>query len=236
MKKYLLVTSVIFIVFFASCTPPVYLPNSLNAPLLEEEGDFNIGLNGTNGGYDFQTSRAISDNVGFMINATYLNDTKLYSYRKHKFGEFGIGFFSHPDKYLVQEIYFGAGLGKNSIKEPMLFDSEDARISADYIRLFVQPNFGVCTEGFEGGFSMRTCYINFHKVNFSNIDFKRTKILFEPVVFLRFGPPFLQFETQFGYSLEPFKNPTEIVFYDEFIFSLGFNIGLNILNVKQASE
>jgi hypothetical protein len=229
MKKYLLVTSVVLVTFFVSCTPPVYLPNSLNTPLLKEKGEFNIGLSRSIGGCDFQASKAISDNIGFMVNATYLRDEWSDNYRDHKFAEMGIGYFSHPDKYLVNEIYVGAGLGTNSIKEAMIFSSEDAEISADYIRLFIQPNFGVCTEGFEGGFSMRACYINFHKVNFSNIDFIKTRTLFEPVVFMRIGPPNLKFQTQLGYSLRPLKDPLEFsFFYDELIFSFGFNIRLNI--------
>jgi len=231
MKKYLLVTSVIFAIFFVSCTPPVYLPNSLNTPLLKEKGEFNIGLNSSIGGCDFQTSRAITDNVGLMINATYLRDRNelLGEYRDHKFAELGIGHFSHPDEHFVREIYIGAGLGTNSLKENMLFQSEAAEISADYIRLFIQPTFGAYTEGLEGGFSMRVCYINFYKVNYSNFDFIKTRTLFEPVVFMRIGPPNLKFQTQFGYSLRPFKDPMEFsFFYDEFIFSFGFNMRLNI--------
>ena len=237
MKKYLLVTSAVFVAFFASCTPPVYLPNSLNTPLLKEEGEFNIGLNKTMGGYDFQNSRAISDNVGLMINATYLKDKKSNNYRNHKFAEFGIGYFSNPDGYLVREIFVGAGLGENSIKKAMLFDPEYAEIKASYIRFFVQPTLGLYTEGLEGGVSMRVCYINFHKVNYSNIDFARTRTLFEPVVFMRIGPPNLKFYTQFGYSLRPFKDPWELsLLYDEFIFSCGFNIKFNILNIKRTPE
>jgi hypothetical protein len=229
MKKYLLVTSVVFIIFFVSCAPPVYLPNTLNTPLLKEKGEFNVGLNASIGGCDFQASKAISDNVGFMVNATYLRNEWSDNYRDHKFVEFGIGYFSHPSKHLVMEIYSGAGLGANSIKETMIFDSEDAQISADYIRLFIQPTLGVYTEGFEGGLSMRVCYINFHKVNYSNIDFIKTRTLFEPVLFMRIGPPVLKFQTQFGYSLRPFKDPWEFsFFYDEFIISCGFNIRLNI--------
>jgi hypothetical protein len=232
-KKYILITSILFIAFFMSCTPPVYLPNSLNIPLLTEKDEFNIGLNGSSGGYDLQTSRAISGNVGLMVNGTYLSDSWSDNYRRHKFAEFGIGRFSHPDKYLVGEIYIGGGVGSNSLKEDLIFDSEDARVSANYIRLFIQGAFGAYTEGFEGGFSMRMCYVNFYKINYSNIDFLRTKILFEPIVFFRFGPPVIQFETQFGFSLDPFEDPLEILFYDEFIFSLGFNIRLNI---KETSE
>ncbi len=228
MKKYLLVASVIFIIFFVSCTPPVYLPNSLNVPLLKEKEEANIGLNKSFDNYDFQTSRAISDNVGLMVNATYLSDKWSDNYRRHNFVEFGIGYFSHPDKYLVCEIYTGAGLGSNSLKQDLIFDSEDASVSANYIRLFLQPVLGARTEGFEGGFSMRMCYINFYNINYSNIDFLRTKILFEPVFFMRFGPPLFQFETQFGYSMSPFENPLEIAFYDELIVSIGFNIRPNI--------
>lgn len=228
MKKYLLVTSVIFIVFFVSCTPPVYLPNSLNVPMLTEKNEGNIGYNKPPAGHDLQISRAISDNIGLMINGTYLSNSRSDNYREHLFAELGIGFFSSQDEYLVREIYFGAGLGSNSLKEDVIFESEDALVSAKYIRLFLQPTFGARTEGFEGGFSMRMCYVDFYNIKYSNIDFLRTKILFEPVVFLRVGPPVLQFQTQLGLSLDPFKDPLEILLYDELIFSFGFNFRPNI--------
>ncbi len=230
MKKYLFVTSVFLVIFFVSCTPPVYLPNSLNVPLLKEKDEFNIGLNMSIAGCDFQASRAISENVGIMLNGTYLSDSYELSdhYRNHKFAEIGIGVFSPYGEYLLGGIYAGAGLGSNSLKEGMLLGSEDALVSANYTRLFLQPTFGARTEGLEGGFAMRMCYINFHNINYSNIDFLRTKILFEPVVFLRVGPPVIQFQTQFGFSLDPFKDPLEIPYYNDFIMSLGFNINLNI--------
>ena len=124
-------------------------------------------------------------------------------------------------------------LPNNLLKEEILFDSEDALVSAKYIRFFLQPSFGARTEGLECGLSMRMCYINFYNINYSNIAFQREKILFEPVVFIRCGPPVLQFQTQFGFSLDPFKDPLEIPFYDEFVFSFGFNFRPNI---KQKNE
>ena len=228
MKKYLLVTSAIFVIFFASCTPPVYLPNSINVPLLKEKGDANIGYNISLAGHDLQISHASSENVGLMLNGTYLSESRSDSYRRHKFIEMGMGFFSHQDEGFSREIYAGAGWGSNSLKECVLFGSEDARVSADYIRLFIQPDLGIHLEGFEGGFGFRICYINFYNVNYSNIDFQRTKVLLEPVAFLRFGPPVFQIETQFGYSFNPFKNDPFVEFYDEYIIGIGFKVGLNI--------
>ena len=228
MKKYLLVTSVVFVIFFASCTPPVYLPNSINAPLLNEKGDASVGYNKLLEGNDLQISQAISENVGLMLNGSYLSESWSDNYRRHIFVEMGMGFFSHQDEGFAREIYAGAGWGSNSLKEAVLFGSEDARVSADYIRLFIQPNLGICKEGFEGGFGFRVCYINFYNINYSNIDFQRTKILLEPVAFLRFGPPVFQIETQIGYSFNPFKNDLFVEFYDEYILSIGFKVGLNI--------
>jgi hypothetical protein len=228
MKKYLFVTSVIFIAFFVSCTPPVYLPNSLNVPLLKEKEETNFGYNKPLDGHDLQISLAITENIGLMINGTYLQKTWSDNYREHLFAELGIGFFSYHDEYLVHEIYIGAGLGGNSLKEDILFGSEDARVSANYIRLFLQPILGTRTKGLECGVSMRICYINFYNIKDSNIDFSKTKLLFEPVVFMRVGPPVLQFQTQFGFSLDPFKDALEIPLYNEFTFSFGFNIRPNI--------
>lgn len=243
MKKYLLITILIFIIFFISCTPPVYIPNSLNTPLLKEKGETNIGYNASFAGNDIQISYAISKNIGLMTNGTYYSHVHEDQYRKHKFGELGIGYFYHPNKYIVGEIFIGAGLGANSIREEIvdlsfLFfffffpiseeegEEELLDVSADYVRLFLQPTFGVYTEIFEGGFSLRMCYINFYEINHSNIDFPKEKILFEPVVFLRVGPPNIKFQTHFGLSSTPFQDPE--AYYEDLILSCGFNVRLNI--------
>lgn len=218
MEKHLLVTCIILNVFFASCVPPVYIPNSLNTPLLKEKGETNIGYNQSFAGHDFQTSHAISNNIGLMINGTYFSNVHENHNRKHKFAEFGIGYLSHSNKYFIGEIYIGAGLGANLI--------EEVNVNASYIRLFLQPTFGGFTEIFDGGFSMRICYIDFYKVNYSDVDFPRKKMLFEPVVFMRFGPPVFKLQTHFGLSFTPFQDSD--VFYEELIFGGGFNVRLNI--------
>lgn len=229
MEKFLLVINVIFILFFASCAPPVYLPNSINAPLLKGKGDAGVGYNKPLGGHDIQISHASSENVGLMLNGTYLSESWSDNYRRHKFIEMGMGFF-HQDGGFIQEIYACGGWGSNSLKEIVLFDSEDARVSADYIRLFIQPNLGICKEGFEGGFGFRVCYINFYNINYSNIDFQRTKILLEPVVFIKLGPPVFKFQMQLGNSFRPFEDPEGRgdIFYDDRLLGAGFSIMLNI--------
>jgi hypothetical protein len=101
MRKYLLITNIVLVILFVSCTPPVYLPNSLNTPLLKEKGETNIGYNASLGGDDIQISYAISKNIGLMANGTYYSHVFEDQYRKRKFGELGIGYFSHPNKNIV---------------------------------------------------------------------------------------------------------------------------------------
>jgi hypothetical protein len=229
MKKYLLVTNIILTIFFSSCVPPVYIPNSLNTPLLKEKGEINIGYNQSYAGHDVQTSYAASKNIGLIANGTYCSNVFGDWYRKHKFGELGVGYLSNSKKYFVGEIYIGAGLGTNLIKEEifdLLDPGEEVYVNADYIRLFLQPDIGAYTEFFEGGFALRICYINFYKIKHSNIDFPREKILFEPVVFMRCGPPMLRLQTHFGLSFTPYQDYD--IFYEELIFGCGFNIRLNI--------
>ncbi len=230
MKKFLLAINVIFILFFASCAPPVYLPSSINAPLLKGKGDAGVGYNKPLGGHDIQISHASSENVGLMLNGIYLSESWSDNYRRHKFFEMGMGFFSHQDEGFIQEIYAGAGWGSNSLKEAILFDSEDARVSADYIRLFLQPTFGLRKAIFEAGFSLRMFYINFYKIHNSNIDFLRETTILEPVVFIKLGPPVFKFQMQLGNSFRPFKNPEDRgdIFYDNRILGAGFTIMLNI--------
>ena len=226
MKKDLLV-SIVFVVLMSSCVPPVYIPNSLNTPLLKEKGETNIGYSQSFAGHDIQISYAISNNIGFMANGTYFSNVRLEKYRKHKFAELGIGYFSHSNKYFVGEIYIGAGLGTNLIKEEifdLLDPGEEVDVSANYIRIFFQPTFGGYTEIFEGGFSLRMCYIDFYEIHHSNIDFPKEKILFEPVVFMRFGPPVFKLQTQFGFSFTPFQDSE--VLYEELIFGAGIVVRL----------
>ncbi|MBN1694331.1 hypothetical protein JW879_02880 [candidate division WOR-3 bacterium] len=229
MTKYLSVTSVALFIFFVSCVPPVYIPNSLNTPLLKGKGEAGVGYNQSFAGHDFQTSYAISNSIGLMINGTYFSNVYENHHRKHKFAELGIGYLSDSNKYFVGEIYIGAGLGSNLINEGIfnLFGpDEEVNVNASYIRLFLQPVFGGYTEILEGGFGLRMCYIYFYKINHSNIDFPREKVLFEPVVFMRLGPPVFKFQTHFGLSFTPFQDSD--VFYEEWNFGAGFIVRLNI--------
>lgn len=177
----------------------------------------------------------------------YLSNKRLEQNRKHKLAELGIGYFSHPNEYLVGEIFLRAGLGSNLIKEKIsdwsfifyLFllpgseeddEEEDfVDLNADYVRLFLQSTFGGYTEIFEGGVSLRICYIDFYKIHYSNIDFPRKRILFEPTVFMKFGPPVFKLQTQLGHSFRPFEDPEDNPgFYDDLVIGAGFNIRLNI--------
>ncbi len=240
MKKYLVLTSIILDAFFVSCTNPVYIPNSLNIPLLKEEGEINIGYNQSHAGHDIQTSYAVSKNIGLMANVTYYSHVFEDRYRKHKFGELGIGYFYHPNEYIVGETYIGAGLGTNSIREEISdlsflffiflpFDSEEESkfidVSADYARLFLQPTLGIRTKILEGGFSLRMCYINFYNIDRANIDFPKERFLLEPVVFMRIGPPMLKLQTHFGLSSTPFADSES--YYEDLILSCGFNVRFN---------
>ena len=246
MKKYILLT--VFILFI-SCisTPPIYVPNSLNTVLLQEKGETNIGYNKSSAGYDIQSSYAILDNIGLMANGIYFSNKRTEQNRKHKLGELGIGYFFNPKEYLVGEIFLGAGLGSNLIKEkisyfPFLFfiflpqlpeekDEEDfVDVNADYFRLFLQPTLGLRKQILEGGFSLRMFYINFYKIHHSNIDFPRKNILLERVFFMKFGPPVFKFQMQFGDSFSLFRDPEDqrYIFYDNLIYGAGFTIRLNI--------
>jgi hypothetical protein len=249
MKKYLLLASCLFFILFVSCvsTPPIYVPNSLNTALLQKKGELNIGYNKSPAGYDIQTSYAVSGNIGLMANGMYFSNKRANQDRKHKLGELGIGYFFHPNEYLIGEIFLGAGIGSNLIKEkisylpfilfiylPQLPEEKDEEnfvdVNADYIRLFLQPTFGLRKEIFEAGFSLRMFYINFYKIHNSNIDFLRETTILEPVVFIKLGPPVFKFQMQLGNSFRPFEDPEGRgdIFYDDRLLGAGFSIMLNI--------
>ena len=95
MKKYL-----VLLLIATSCTP-TYIPNIPNSPMFTVKGEvqlnFQVG-NGLNG----QGAIAITDNFGVIGNYSYLQrdngDRSSSNYRKHTFGEGGIGYFKNNEK------------------------------------------------------------------------------------------------------------------------------------------
>jgi hypothetical protein len=226
---------IIIALFLTSCAP-IYIPNNVNTPLLSKkhEATFNIGA-GLNGA-DVQLSYAVSDDIGLLLNGSYLSDEnknhdgKNITYQEQqKYIEAAIGTFGSASENVVMEAYAGGGYGKSaSIDSYLLNNSKKIYGEGEFYKLFLQTDIGLKGKILEGGVALRCAYIRFDKLRYET-DFQFDKSLegffFEPAVFMRFGGPIFKIQTQVGFSTK--LNRKEFLIYEPLILSIGFIIRIN---------
>ena len=186
------------IISLTSCVHYYYAPNAHNVPLFKEKGETNI-IAAISGGEEFsgievQFASAVTENIGVMANfITASGGDDEYGSGKGFLFELGAGYYKPLGQKFVFETYGGAGFG--SVKNE--YSSGDSK--AKFTRLFIQPNIGFKTRGFEVAFSTRFAGLNYHSVNYSRLEesydlddlefIKNNKFsfLFEPSLTIRGG-------------------------------------------------
>jgi hypothetical protein len=221
MKKNILISTLagIFIIYLNSCAP-LYVPNVVNTPMLSEKNDFNASVNFGLSGTDIQSAYAVTDNIGIMLNGSYMNETSdsTDNFHKHIFIEAGAGYFKPLGKFGLFEAYGGYGLGKiNSYQSSDVFFSyADTYVN----RFFIQPSIGFKSNYFQLAFAPRTvcAFVSQENVN-------KTGFFIEPTLILKAGSPMIKFITQFGLSfmLNDYSNSFN---YEPFLFSFGLQFSL----------
>jgi hypothetical protein len=158
----------------SSCNKHIYVPNTVNAPLLKEKYEFKGNISPTN----LQTAFAITDNIAIMANGQYMygfnytdtkSDNDLFTDHKTRGGliEGAIGFFKPLDakKRMVFDVYtgFGSGSFKTLTGD---FNTDNANVN-DYLlknhfsKVFIQPGLGFVHPVFEAAFTSRFYLLNF---------------------------------------------------------------------------
>ena len=210
---YLLMTMLI-VCILNSCAP-VYVPNTVNAPLLTNRGEFQASLHAGTSGFDPQLAYAVSDHVGLMLNGSFMNSTSdsTDNYHKHRFMEAGAGYYSHFGSSGKFETFMGFGSGQvNALYGNHLWTSFS---DVKYKRFFIQPSAGFTTKVLDIGISSRIVVVGF----IQGSD-KSSGLFFEPLITLKAGYDHIKAVGKLGLSL-PF-NEEDISFnYQPLIFSLG---------------
>lgn len=214
-----------FALFFNACAP-AYVPNVVNAPLLSNKAETQLGLYTGISGLDGQASVAITDNIGVMINSSYRNSVSDTSdkYHKHTFVEGGIGYFTVLDKTTHFSIFSGYGYGSVSVKATNILGNIIAT-DATYQRFFIQPELGFSTEVFELAFNPRFVLVDMNPeyLQFTTIK----KILVEPTLTTKIGYKYLYFTSQLGFSIPLINISSDLWFKRQpVIFSIGVQVKL----------
>lgn len=210
------------ILIFNSCAP-AYIPNVINAPMLTNKGEIqasaHLGLSGLNP----QFAYAITDHLGIMANASFLNiksDSSSTSDFSHKatFYELGAGYYSHFGSRFKFATYGGAGVGKVNAE----YDNElwSSGVDVNCTRIFLQPTIGMTSKIVDLGISTR-----FVAVSFSQDSEKNTGFMFEPAFTAKLGWDYIKVIGQIGLSFPLNKENINFV-YQPGLFSLGLQLNL----------
>jgi hypothetical protein len=217
------------LLIFSACNSHIYVPNTVNEPLLKEKYEFKGSVSPSN----LQASFAILNNIAIMANGQYVydfvdvddsDDDELFTDDDTRGGviEGAVGFFKplDPKKRMVLDVY--AGYGKGSFKTLAEgYNSNSGMLINDYLlrshfnKFFIQPGIGFAHPVIEAAFTSRFSILKFHnlyagskafenepdrRINYLNIGAK-TLPFYEPAFTFRVGYKYVKFQMQLMFSL-----------------------------------
>jgi hypothetical protein len=203
-------------VLFASCSPKYYSPNTQNVPGISEKDQFSGFLGGSTNQYEVQAAYGVSNNLGVQLNAGMFlpKDLDNGNGGSGKFGELGAGYFTKVGENFVFETYVLGGLGNVENHLPSTIDSAKTttgKINAGLTRFSVQPAFAWVTANLSIILSTRVSSINYSNIEGSLIyqnedqvkylNNNKSMMLAEPALTVRAGSRGIQFQAQFGSSM-----------------------------------
>jgi hypothetical protein len=136
-----------FVVLCLYSCSSVYMPNVPNTPMLSSKGEFNGGAHiSLKGNGNFNGAYAVSNHVGVLLGAAYMNNEKRRKDFNHKLIEAGGGYFTTfgPDHNRILEVYVGLGTGSTNrtfrtYDSDKLLNTELQKV--DYSKTFLQVNY-----------------------------------------------------------------------------------------------
>jgi hypothetical protein len=217
----------------------VYVPNTVNVPLLLEKGELRATLNPNNA----QVAYAVTDGLGVMANGFHESSSGDQVAASGQDGrgyllELGAGHYRPLGDGAVFEAYGGAGYGHVRHDN---WETNNAGVRSNYkfstsaIKGFVQPSIGMTRTYFDVAIAARVVGLRAFAVdtfnyaderlrtdNLLGID-QRTWLFVEPAVTLRAGYKWVKLFFQYGYSFK--LNDAELN-RDETFATVGIHIDL----------
>lgn len=198
---------------FMSCSPLYYTPNTQNVPLLSEKGETNLTLSGNGNQVEFQGATAIGDNFAILGNGGLFIPADLDNGNggSGKFIELGAGYFTPITENWIFETYALAGIGgvENHFKTP---DGPQSigDISANILRIGIQPNFGYKSKYFSAAVSSRIVNLSYSNIKgglifdsenqITYLENNKSNFLLEPALTIKAGLENIKLQVQYGYS------------------------------------
>ncbi len=215
----ILLSVIIIVLVFSGCAP-LYVPNTVNAPLLSNKGEMQAAIHLGTAGFDPQLAYAITDNIGVMLNGSFENSKSdsTDDYHKHNFVELGAGYYTKFNENGCFEVYGGYGYGNmQTLVEKTIFNS---KLDVQSSRIFIQPAVGLSTNFVDISLASRFVILS-AKQN----EIRITRSYLEPTLTFKAGPKHIKGVFQVGYSYP--LNSIENIDYQPFMLSLGLHLKLN---------
>lgn len=236
MKNYKLLIIILITLGLASCSPKFYTPNSHNVPLLSEKGETSLTLTGNGNQLEFQGAYAITDHFAIKADGGVFSPPNLDNGNggSGKFGELGVGYFRPIHENWIFETYGIIGYGGFENHLPSTqedYPSTKGSISANLLRVGIQPNFGFKSKYFSAAVSSRIVNLSYSNIK-GDLIFKdesqtnylknnSSNFLVETALTLRGGIEKFKIQLQYGYSF----NLTNQSFKQDVMFlTAGINV------------
>lgn len=234
-----------FLGFFAlaSCTPPLYLPNTVQAPTLLETGEVEVGTYYSPNFVNVQAAGAVTYNVGVLFSGvTDFRSRTDTAY--HHFGEIGVGYTHHwanlENKTKIAPIvmgFLGYGAGVIRAEQESWVTNDGSYVSygwGNYDRFFLQLGGGFAQKHVELLFNVRATYVEFKTLhtNFNNSDSKKFNTFLEPALTIKTGGERLKFFGQLGLAFEASDQQNVAFRQQPLMLSLGLNYQFNFKKAK----
>lgn len=218
-------------IFFTSCGPIYYVPNTQNVPIMEEKGQMNLflGFNGSEftDGFELQGAYGITNKWALQLNSDWIKSSESLSNGSGHFLELGGGYFKKISKSFVFETYVLLGFGGLQYQDNSI---DNLDIKAKLYRLGAQPSISYCGKYFNSSLSVRLSSLHYTNVNGSllyDVDYLKSNdshCLLEPALTLQGGFEDVKLQLQ----IQLCDNLTDPNFSQDFtLVSLGLKININ---------
>ncbi|MDD4148788.1 MAG: hypothetical protein PHE33_02050 [Bacteroidales bacterium] len=239
MKSFRNLIFLVIVFGVASCSPKFYTPNTQNVPLITEKGETNLTLSGNANQVEFQGAYGITKNIAVKANGGLFipSDLDNGDGGSGKFIELGGGYFKPITENWIFEAYGIFGFG--SFENHLVSTTNDhpltnGDITANILRIGVQPNFGFKSKYFSAAVSSRIVNLSYSKIKgdliFDDINQQNylkdnsSNFLIEPALTIRGGFEKIKLQVQYGYSLNLSNRDFK---QDNTFLTVGLNFNFN---------
>ncbi len=233
-----MITALVGLLWWASCSPVYYIPNTQNVPMLHSAGELNLTVAGNASQGELQGAFAPMEHLGILLNAAaYLpKDADNGNGGSGILGELGLGYYGPIGTHFIFESYglIGAGRVENHLPSTLVdFPNTSGAMRATALRFGVQPSIALRTKYFQAGISSRIISLNYTGLQgnlnylgedqFAYLRANRAAMLLEPAITLRGGLEYLKLQLQYQLSFN-FSNAD--FHQQKSLLSLGLNLDI----------